>query len=376
MRPLRKKERRLHATLLHLETVADNSHHSAFTSICQWRGTWYVAYRVARTHGIVPPGFLQVCQSASAAPHTWYPQAQLTHPVGDLRDPKLIPTEEALYCLAGVYLAHPAREGGPHSLSNSSHENLLHTLLCYTTDGATWSPWVPILRPQYWGWSVIRLGDVWVCAAYHCGQPGEPQSLVLWTGKSLLTLAPIGTMYEGMSQEREGRGKAALYRYPSLHPSEAILYHPTPRTLGCLVRTNAQMEVGVSHASSSFQDWRWSPLALEVKAQHRTASPAFLHPSGLLQTPQGWVLAARYCQPVFRTHTIVERYSYSTRLFHLEARVAREILVLPSAGDCGYAEICQGPAEHSYLVSFYAQTAVPSSLPRAAVSVATVRLED
>lgn len=352
----------------------DDYAHNAFTSICQWRDRWWLAHRVARTHGIVPPGHIQLW--LKTPDRVWDAWGRFEYPHGDLRDPKLIPTDEALYLMAGVYLPHPAREAGAEGLSKQSHENLLHTVLCYTTDGATWSPWVPILRPQYWGWSVLRVAETWACVAYHCGQPGEPQSLVLWTGKSLLKLAPLGTIYEGMSQEREGRTRPAPYRYPSLLPSEAMLYPPTPRTIGCLVRTGTQMEVGVSSATSHFQDWRWSPIALEPESHHHTTSAAVLHPSGLLQTPQGWLLAARHCAPVFLTPGTVERHTYSTRLYHLQGRVAEEVLRLPSQGDCAYAEVCQGPAPETVLVSFYSQGTAPALLPRTSVAVATVHIED
>src|SRR5712664_4078956 len=137
--------------LLDVQRITDATFHNAFTDICQWRGKCYCAYRVASTHDIVPPGHINI--QCSEEPGYWSDYHSLQHPVGDVRDPKFIVDRDVLWCMCGVYLP----SGGRHELSSNPEENIIQTHIAYTTDGDTWSSLAPIMRPNYGGWSALKL---------------------------------------------------------------------------------------------------------------------------------------------------------------------------------------------------------------------------
>mgnify|MGYP001607789810 CR=1 FL=1 len=46
----------MRATLDTVTRIYATGEHAAFTDLCAWRGRYYVAFRRAYSHGIVPPG--------------------------------------------------------------------------------------------------------------------------------------------------------------------------------------------------------------------------------------------------------------------------------------------------------------------------------
>lgn len=348
------------ATLLDVQRLTDTCHHHAFTDLCVWRGHYYCAYREARSHNIQPRGHIAVQERPGDAPETpWRWLTDLRHPHGDLRDPKFFVTADVLYLMCGVYLPHPAHRPLLDGLTQAPGDAILQTHLAYTTDGQTWSDLLPVLRPNYWGWSGVPSGkdDSWVIAAYHTGASGESMSVVLWGGPEMLALGPMSTIYEGASLEKE----SGDYRYVSSTPCEPVLWQvaDTP-WLGCLIRGASTMQLGVGKFPFGTADWRWTDTGQRV------------HPSAVLELPQGLLLAGREIEEGrrSRTHTTYETY---TSLYALEGQRVRKLLRLPSGRDTGYAGLCAGP-DGTVRCSYYSQHEVPQEVPGAAVYVATVEV--
>lgn len=376
-------------TLLSHHALVESTNHHGFTDLCQWRNRYYCAYRVARTHNIVPPGEVEI--RVTDARLQWYGADcwDIRHPIGDVRDPRFVVTPDVLYCLVGVYLPAPwhAQKTGTF-LTQNGGDNVLMTHLTYTTDGETWADLVPILRPNYWGWNALDTEHGYLLASYHTGQVGESSSIVLWVGKSLLSMRPHATIYDGASllQEEE------RFLYPHASPCEPVLYQPAPDALACCVRTEKGMEIGVSRYP--WQDWRWHIAQVDYEAEDSSTSGDLLHPSAVLQTMHGLILAAREVHPVYkavdyrgnerpgdRVTTKIDRYTTRTALYQLHGQYVTHLLTLPSGLDTGYAGICHGPEPGTVLVSWYSQKETEGNaghgvtLPGSVVNVGTVQVE-
>ena len=379
----------MRATLDHVTRLVATGQHNAFTALCTWRGGTYLAYRQAYSHGIVPPGDIAIVRLTDATSRR--PAAErvttLHHPLGDCRDPKFIATDTALYCYCGIYLPMPSTH--PH-LSEMASENLLMTHVSFTTTGEDWAPLRPILRPNYWAWSHVVVGarQGHLLASYHVGTPGErTSSIAVWASSTLLQWQHAGVIYDGASVTRDADG---VYDTAHSIPSEPVLYQPAPHLLACCVRTEGSMEIGLVRAP--YQDgWRWWDTT------------HLIHPSAILATPHGWLLAGRALAPVYDTTAQARRqharlrsafpelpttalrtplyHETTTALWHVEAQHVTPLLTLPSGGDTGYAGLCAGTKPGEYLISYYSQHDYQDArgvtpLPSADIYLATIRVED
>lgn len=353
----------MHARILRTDTLASDGAHNAFTDLCTWRGATYCAYRTAATHNIIPPGYLAIHRRKAGELRSWTWTSYLKHPTGDVRDPRFCATRDALWLLCGIYLPNPQ---WTHSsgLSASPGDNLIVTHASYTTNGEDWSPLIPILRPMYWGWSLIHGPRCFLSAAYHTGTVRQTSSVHLWGGKSVPGLLPLGCIYDGASLEVD-----------AYTPCEPTLCMLLPDMVACLIRTEQGCQLGIAH-TRNLQQWRWR--ACEV------TDGATLHPSAILHTAQGWVVAAR----TLRTMETPRGETYEAAgmgLYHLNPGLARlePIACVPAlrgAGDCGYAGLTPGADEGTILCSYYTQQpylytgAYGSTLPAADVLVSTLHL--
>ena len=358
----------MHATLLSNMLVSSNTFHNAFTSVTNWQGQNFVAYRQALSHGIIPKGVVYVL-AYDIEDDDSYEKTNIgifEHPEGDVRDPRLIATDEALYCVVGVYLPSPS-QGTPYKLVADSQDNLIQTMVTWTTDGATWAPLTPILRPGYWGWSAIHDDYRWYMASYHTHLRGQSQSIHLDTSLSLFSgWGPWTCIYDGASFAHEN----GIMCYKSALPSEPVLYWVEPGTMACCLRTGTTMEIGVSRYP--YQEWRWWDTRKE------------LHPSAVMHTPHGLLMAAREIQKATPRSLDKERVRptiYRTSLYHVYAQHVTKILELPSGGDTGYAGITETDTPDEYHVSYYSQHRLlrreyfDVTMPSAEVYVARVKIE-
>lgn len=360
----------MHCTLRHVERLTNTTLHHGFTDCCVWRNHLYVAYRTSTTHYVLPPGRV-VCQRrpvGDMGTHVWEPVAVPSHATGDMRDPKFLATEDALYLFCGVYLPHPAHGPG-NVLYAASGDNLLQTHGTFSTDGDTWSPLLPMLPPQYWGWSAVdvRDGEACMVASYWTGlTSAQGAGIALSVSQMMLGQFLTQAIYEGTSLEVEG----PAYRYRHLSPSEPVLFQAPDGAvgLGCAIRTGANtLTLGYGKEPYGTADWRW----------HDTDT--LLHPSAILHTPHGTILAGRAFTEVPRRANNRRdmppeepRYDTTTALWTLEGHQVTPLLTLPSRGDTGYAGLAQ--TKDTLVCSYYAQHEVPTGLPGAAVYLATIEV--
>ncbi|HEY5867084.1 MAG TPA: hypothetical protein VI542_16300 [Candidatus Tectomicrobia bacterium] len=347
--------------------------HHAFTSLASWNGDYYVAYRQAPTHGITPPGVVQIhrvplgCLLEEEWDESFVSVPRETLSLGnvqaDIRDPRLVASEEALYCICGVYQpTWPAT-----ALSPNSPWNTIQSYVSYTEDGDSWSPLQPVGRPGYWIWSAVAVPWLrkWFAAAYHTGGRDETSSIVLLGGESLLTLGMHALIYDGSSLRRSG----TIFDHPHVSPAEPVLFVQDATTLGCCLRTETGMEIGV--AQYPYQDWRWhstqtlAPISIDI------------HPSAVLETSHGRLLVGREIQAEYVGVYQPSKYTTTTSLYRLDAQhVSAPLLRLPSTGDTGYAGLCATPDPDRFLISYYSQHTTGQSfrarLPGSQVFLAAV----
>ena len=377
----------MHATLDTLTRIYATGEHAAFTDLCTWRGKYYVAFRRAYSHGIVPPGEIAILIWDGTQPKRpdWQFDASLRHPRGDCRDPKFFATPHALYLICGVYLPMPS-SAMTATLSPLATDNLLITHITFTTDGEHWAPLQPILRPNYWGWSMVPTQTGALLASYHVGTNGEcTSSIALWSSNHLLRWQSYGTIYDGASYTKDAQD----YRYPSGQPSEPVLYIPDQQRLACCLRTENSMAIGISLAPHQ-DNWRW------------WNTKEMIHSSAILATEHSWLLSGRALTPVYanttqrrtgRAATASPRgrmpdmpsflgYQSTTALWTLNGQYVEPLLTFPSGGDTGYAGLCYGRKPGEYYCSYYSQHNYDAngihqaSLPSADIYVATIHVEE
>ena len=350
----------MRATLLDTCQVTRETRHSAFTSIARWKGTYYLAYRSAQHHGITPPGEIHILTSdRPARAHTWTLTEHLAHPEKDFRDPRLVATPDYLFMICGAYVPSPHLQY-VHGLSAMSGDNQIWSYFIYTRDGRTWSQPHPMLRPNAWAWSAaVTQGGMWCMASYDVGAMESCNTITLWGGTPMRGFQHRGVMYDGGNLEKDD----SAYRYTASMPSEPVLYQPTPETLACCLRTGTTMLLGVVRHGLP---WRWEETGLR------------LHPSAILRTQYGWLLAARELVPVYKRAVRgkpqeIERYDTSVTLWAVQGNRFAKVLTLEGSGDCGYCGMCEGEKPGDILVSYYASDKAP--VPCADVFVAQVRVE-
>ena len=334
-------------------TLEDNGMHNAFTAMATWRGKIWVGYRSAVSHGITPPGVVNIL-AGDSGPQSLQQHHRFHLPHTDLRDPRFLATKDALFCFMGGYNAGSSERG----LSSNSAENIIRTYCAHTVNGTTWTPPVPILRPNYWGWGmlyseVFRQGkntSLYYLAAYHTGAHEETSSLHLYLGISPYRLLPLAVMYDGAGRVEDA---------PHYSPSEPVLFAINNYTMGCYARTEGSMDLGVS--INPFQDWRW----------HRT--PYTIHPSSVYTMANATrIVAGRHISQKNK-----HEYPQSTvQLFTAQAQYLSPLLTLPGKGDCAYIGITQGlRVENEIYASYYAQSLTESfALPGSNIYIATVSL--
>ena len=317
----------MQAQLLENVCLVADGYHNAFTTLASWQGRYWLGFRRAATHNIATPGTIQIWTGPQET--AFRHQATLTLPGRDhvdLRDPRFLATPSHLYCLIGAY--HPMPPS--RELRTDPAENLISTYITSTKDGRSWAPLTRILRPNYWGWSLLAIGKGFVCAAYHTGQHHETSSIVLWLGKTVYTMEPHVVCYDGATNQAD--------RGPHYTPAEPVLFCPHTDTLACYVRSEKGMDIGVS--CFPYTDWRW----------HNTQQR--IHPSATVPTVHGRLLAGRSLSQTQRGLTTAQ-----TTIWYAEAQHLTEILTLPSQGDCAYPGVVpRGGHPTEYYVSYYTQS--------------------
>ena len=339
-------------TLKSVTRIAATGMHCAFTSLCQYQGFTYVAYRQAQSHNPTPPGHIVIQRSTDL--ETWE-VAAILRTGGDDRDPHLVATDDRLYCVWGAYT--PYYDPWTGRLSALCTD--LWTYGAWSVDGTAWGPPYRLCRPGSW---------LWTCIEDHIpppepglltramGRTAEPVLDPLWYGVSYdvgdgvidrcHTLTLWHASKSPMLWKRWAMMIDAAKASSDWQPSEPALLWRDADTLGCIVRTEHETLYG--EASRPFVAWTWEPLGGLGKAG--VHAPAVLAVPGV-----GWLLAGREYLAGKRRGD--KPLVCGTSLWTLDPAqpCVMRILRLPSNGDCSYPGLVWDAERGEVLVSLYSQ---------------------
>ena len=337
-------------TLKSVTRIAANGMHNAFTSLCQWQAMTYVAYRQGQTHNTTPPGHIVIQRSVDL--ETWEIAATL-HTGCDDRDPHLVPTAEALYCVWGMYA--PMFDPWSRRLTTQGYD--ICTYGASTEDGTAWGPPYRLCRPGSWLWSMVE----------EPVQPQKPRLLTRTLGREADVAPPASlwygvsydvgdgavdrchtvTLWKGLSPvfwERWATIIDACQRLSDLQPSEPALFWKAPETLACVIRTEENAYYG--EAYEPYALWSWQDLGIAIHA------PAVLYVPGM-----GWIVAGREYVPGKKKTDKPQVCGTSIWRLHCEEATAKvtRLVRLPSEGDCSYPGLVWDEARQEVLISWYSQ---------------------
>lgn len=344
-------------TLKSVMPVAANGMHNAFTSLCQYQGATYVAYRQAQSHNPYPPGHVVIQRSADL--ETWEVAASI-RTGGDDRDPHLVATDEALYCLFGTYVPGYDVWTGRLALSGSD----LATYAAMSHDGSAWGPPYRVSRVGSWLWSCVReavpppepglltraMGrttvpharPTWYAMSYDVGDGMVDRShtLTLWRGANPMVWERWSTILDAYKSMSDGQ------------PSEPALFWKNAETLACVVRSEEGTLYG--EGVRPFVAWAWDVLQVPEKAS--------VHAPSILEVPgRGWIVAGReYVAGKRKTDKPAVCQTTLWKLIVREDRTGsaarlEKLLALPSSGDCSYPGLMWDKEREEVLCSFYSQ---------------------
>jgi len=342
-------------TLKSLTRLPTPAYHCAFTSLCQYQGSTYIAYRQAVSHNVQPGGHVVIQRSADL--DTWEEVATL-RTGGDDRDPHLLATADRLFCTWGTYV--PLYDAWTGRLSTQVQDIWSYGAASY--DGTAWGPAYRIGRPGSWLWHVLAeprrpaepglltraMGrtqearppaETWYGVSYDVGDgvADRCHTLTLWRGGSPLTWERWATMLD------------ARLQLSDVQPSEPVLFWKDSDTLGCIARTEKCAIYGES--PRPFSLWAWRQLKVAIHAPAIIAVPDI-----------GWIVAGRDYVPGRKPTDKPKRCCTSLWYFDPSALDAipdapalTPALTLPSSGDCSYPGLAWDAARGELLCSYYSQ---------------------
>ena len=275
-------------TLLDVREVWSQGAHNAFTSLLRWDGGWLLAFREGPYHGVPrvgeTAGRIRVLRSADG--ESWHTLSVITAGANnDLRDPKFFKYHTMLYLTAA---------SRPHGGGE------LQTLSWTSATGKKWLGPGRIGEADWWLWRVSQFdGDLF--GVGYGPISSRPRTTRLYRAKRFenLEFEPWVSPFTADAET----GETTLLR---LRDDRAV----------ALVRQDgAQKNARIGVSRGDFKNWHFSPTGVRVGGPD------------LLQLPDGRMIGAgRLYNPV------------RTALFWVDVnnRSLKELIALPSAGDCGY----------------------------------------
>lgn len=285
--------------------VGEAAPHNAFTDLVRWKDRWWCVFREGQAH-VSPDGAIRVLVSDDGV--RWTSAARLTSGLGDLRDPHVTVTPEGRLMLYGA----AALPSGP-----VKHRSLAW----FSPDGREWSSEVPVGDPNVWLWRVV------------------------WNGPEALGVGydTTGERFVRLYATRDGRKfetrVETLFAEPN--PNETGLAFLPDGTCVCLLRRDGQPGTAkLGRSRPPYRDWAWQDLGV------RLGGPQ------LIRLPDGRLVAGvRLYDGAVRT---------SICQVDAGAGKIRELVKLPSGGDCSYPGLVwhQGELWVSYYSSHEGRTMV------------------
>ncbi|MEV4657291.1 sialidase family protein [Micromonospora sp. NPDC049301] len=273
--------RRSTAEVTAVHRIGDSAPHSAFTDLVRYGGSWFCAFREARTH-LSDDGVIRVLTSTDG--RSWTSAAVVRQAGTDLRDPRFVLRPDGrLQLLAAAATGETTKT--------------FQTVTWLSTDGHAWGDPVPVGEPGVWVWR----------AAWHDGAmygvgyaTREPRFARLYRSVDGIDLEPwVPTMFEGG------------------YPNESGLVFEPDGTARCLLRRDqGSATAQLGWARAPYREWSWTDLGVQV------GGPT------LLRLPDGRLLAGvRLLDGEVRTAVCA---------VDPERGELTELVALPSGGDTSY----------------------------------------
>ncbi|MEV1320783.1 exo-alpha-sialidase [Micromonospora arborensis] len=304
--------RRRTAEVTAVRRIGDSAPHSAFTDLVRYAGTWFCAFREARTH-LSDDGVIRVLTSGDG--QSWRSAAEVRWAGVDLRDPRFVPRPDGrLQLLAAAATGETSKT--------------FQTVTWISGDGYDWGDPTPVGDPGVWVWRAAWHDDTMYGVGY---ATRDPRFARLYRSTDGIDLEPwVPTLFEGG------------------YPNESGLVFDPDGTAFCLLRRDGDdASAQLGRARPPYREWRWTDLGVQV------GGPA------LLWLPDGSLLAGvRLLDGAVRTAICA---------VDPERGELTELVALPSGGDTSYP----GLVWHDDLlwVSYYS-----SHEERTCVYLAEVRL--
>lgn len=312
------------AELLGVERLFCNGYHNAFTDLMFWKGHYYLGFRTAQSHGIVPGGDVVIYRSDDLTDWTLCARFDTG---GDDRDPKLIDAGDSLGVVFGTWF--PRWGDMNKAVANAEQDLISHVAL--SRDGVCWSAPRQVYGVNYWLWRIYADGNGFYCPAYHFARRDDRdmRTVHLLYSDDLLDWRLISHM-------RSGGG-----------PGEPVLFRTGEDRLCCVVRTlEPEHHSWIGHSVAPYMEWTWTDLGVMIHA------PVVLEVNGQ------WIVAGR-SQESDLADGDYEKFEGTDRTHHtsvwcIKNDKAAHLLTVPSAGDCSYAGLAHGQ-NGEVLMSYYSQ---------------------
>jgi hypothetical protein len=245
-----------------LRTVYEDGRHNAFTDIRLFRGSYYVCFRSATSHGSLDG---QIRVMASSDLREWRQVALLSTALDD-RDPKLAEFGGRLWVLG------PTRTPNfPEELRSAGRPYHFQSVAWSSADGKSWSPGT-ILDPihhRFWR-PREHDGAMWVATHMTHPQDGREDYVPLLRSTDMLRWEEVSVIHEGQ------RG------------NETDIEFLPDGTLVALVRREAAGGAGtpLKTARPPYTQWEQHDQPLDIRGPMLTQAEGRLYVAGRYMQPK------------------------------------------------------------------------------------------
>ncbi|RLP96574.1 sialidase family protein [Micromonospora sp. CV4] len=273
--------RRTTAEVTAVHRIGDSAPHSAFTDLVRYAGSWFCAFREARTH-LSDDGVIRVLSSADG--RSWTSATVVRQPGTDLRDPRFVLRPDGQLQLLAV-------------AATGETTKSFQTMTWLSADGRAWGEPVPVGEPDVWVWRAVWHDGAMYGVGY---ATRDPRFARLYRSVDGIDLQPwVPTLFEGG------------------YPNESGLVVDPDGTAICLLRRDGDAATAqLGRARPPYRDWSWTDLGVQI------GGPT------LLRLPDGRLLAGlRLLDGEVRTAVCA---------VDPERGELTELVALPSGGDTSY----------------------------------------
>lgn len=302
--------------LINVNRINYDGRHNAFTDLVEWKNKYYLVFRSGERHIAPPHGKIVLLVSEDLA--NWE-EAAIFDTRGDNRDAKLLATPDKLI----VYFFQCA-------------DRVCRMQAVYTTDGLSWSDPAPCYDPGYVVWRPKKAPDgTYYVAADSLRIPGDQGNR-----RVLLNCSKDGLAWQVVS---------TLFSCNNCNETE-IEFYPDGEVVAVVRGAFGEGGTAFDTAALAFSKppyIKWTYYSTRLHC----GGPALAFIEGRMLGAGRKILYDE----------LGNESQYSTVLFEIVGREIKELMELPSGGDCSYPAFLylgNGEIALSYYSSHEASTSV------------------